>query len=154
MKSPIVDGGSFMGLCSNMKTYLKICLLLMLAISCGENGGNAPGTATEETCAGNVVGGFCWYLASNVSCDSICATHGGYNEATRSYAGSDGTDANCRDVADALGIPGTTVTVVTPDNGFDGWGCISDNGIRLRHQFPTNSTANSAGVARACACNE
>lgn len=154
MKSLTADGGSFMGLCSNMKNSIVFALLMLVAVSCGENGGDAPGIATEETCAGDVVGGFCWYLASGVSCDSICSTNGGYNEATRTYAGSDGTDANCEEVADVLGMSGTNVTVVDAGVGSDGWGCISDNGSRLRHERPTNSTAASSGVERACACNE
>lgn len=142
-----------MGLCFNMKNFIALALLMLLAASCGENGGDAPGGATESSCAGEVVGGYCWYRASGVSCDSICSTHGGYNEATRTYAGSDGTNANCVEVADAIGMGAGPVTDIDAGGTTDGWGCIEDAG-RLRHEFPTNSTANHPSIERACACNE
>src|SRR5262249_43149969 len=52
----------------------------------------SPTTTTTLPC-GAVVGGFCWYKAANgVNCDATCAAAGRvYSDATRTYAGSDGT---------------------------------------------------------------
>src|SRR5205823_3362661 len=48
---------------------------------------------------GRRAGGFCWYIgASGQNCSSVCQPHGGYSEATRTYAGSDGTTDQCQDV--------------------------------------------------------
>ena len=57
--------------------------------------------------SGRAVGGFCWYAAGDEadSCNQICAGVGRtYNEVTRTFAGSDGTLANCVAVAAAFGI--------------------------------------------------
>jgi len=61
---------------------------------------------------GQVVGGFCWYLGTaNQSCDTVCQDHGGYHEATRFYAGSDGTTPNCTAVLNALRL-GTGIALL------------------------------------------
>jgi hypothetical protein len=62
-------------------------------------------------CAGTQYGGYCWYTAgynSNLSCNDVCAIHGGVNDATRNFAGSAGTDENCSGVLTALGYPNNT----------------------------------------------
>lgn len=143
-----------MGLCFNMKNFIALALLILLAVSCGENGGDAPGGATESSCAGDVVGGACWYLGlDGESCDQTCAAHGGYNSATLSYAGSGGSLANCEEVADAIGM---TIGTASDAGCFAGFGCIYDVGAndRRRCSTATTSAAATTGVIRACACNE
>ena len=104
------------------------------------------------------VGGFCWYLAADAadSCDDVCAlgTRGGYNAATLTYAGSDGTNANCESVLTALGVSGT-VNYLTTVNGI---GCAAYvySGGSIRYRFigeATNSSATYSIYRRACACN-
>jgi prepilin-type N-terminal cleavage/methylation domain-containing protein len=58
-------------------------------------------------CGGTLVGGYCWYTTgySPVTCTQICSTHGGVNTATRDFAGSNGTDAQCAAVLTSLGFP-------------------------------------------------
>ena len=64
-------------------------------------------------CAGRAVGGACWYLsAEERNCDDACSSHGGYNEATRTYAGSSGTNANCDEALDALGVAGSPASTL------------------------------------------
>lgn len=64
-------------------------------------GGDAP-----AGCQGTEVGGYCWYFGGDsVSCRDVCGAHGGYDEATHTFAGSDGSPDNCRAVIEGLGIP-------------------------------------------------
>ncbi len=120
----------------------------------GVTGADAePDTDTDPGpwCNGVEVAGYCWYYGGGgESCGTVCAAHGGYHIATRSYAGSDGSTLNCRDVLDALGIgsgiPGLQTGV--------GLGCSFYNGNRYRTIDPTTETASFTGYARVCACNE
>lgn len=76
---------------------------ITLALGGGDDEG-ATGCVTS--CGGVMVGCYCWYLSNTYgSCTQVCASHGGYHEATRTYAGSDGTDSNCWEVLVALGAP-------------------------------------------------
>nr|WP_281721901.1 hypothetical protein [Nitrosomonas nitrosa] len=106
------------------------------------------------TCAGKVVGTYCWYLgAPNQSCTTVCSTHGGYNEATRTYAGDTGTLNNCRDVLDALGA--TTWNMQDWTDIIQGLGCHVNSNVNPRR---ITNKATSEGAAqmydsRACACN-
>ncbi len=51
-------------------------------------------------CGGVLVGGYCWYQSAQMeSCAETCASRGGYNEATNTFAGAAGSDANCIAVA-------------------------------------------------------
>jgi hypothetical protein len=81
-------------------------------------------TSTLPSCgpSGRAVGGFCWYAAGDEAnnCTQTCAAVGRtYHEATRTFAGSDGTLANCVAVALAFGIgnPPEDVTGCTTGNG-------------------------------------
>lgn len=112
---------------------------------------------------GQVVGGTCWYFGqNNQSCDAVCSTHGGYNSATASFAGSGGTDANCGQVLTAVGaISPTPVTAQSSIGGISGLGCGSDytnNATSYRITSTTTSSADSSGNSglyfrRACSCN-
>jgi len=103
-------------------------------------------------------GGYCWYFgADSASCDDVCASHGGYHEATRSYAGSDGSPSDCRGVLDSLGL--------AIDDFFEtaqgGIGCFaiqntSGNYFGYWDQHPTTSSATygTPGRHRICACQQ
>lgn len=110
--------------------------------------------------AGGVeVGGACWFAgATNQSCDDACAAVGATCDlaATKDYAGSGGSTANCEAVLEALGLgfPGSGVGL-GPGTG----GCgLGDDTNRFRSTDPTTcegsgahpSTANNP--RRACAC--
>lgn len=111
------------------------------------------------TCAGTSHAGCCWYIAydpyASLSCTSVCSSHGGYDECTRTFAGSDGTLANCDAVLTALGEPnpGTTEEIY----GFhSGVGCntmyLENN--RYWVAIPATTEGATAAMARrVCACN-
>jgi hypothetical protein len=110
-------------------------------------------TDTEVDCdsGGALVGGSCWYLAeSNESCAETCSTHGGYDEATKTYAGSAGTVANCKAVLNALGGYNYWRGDVC---GLGGIGCHKYTGNGWRDLAPTTADATpNDGSKRACAC--
>jgi hypothetical protein len=165
-------------------TGFILLLVLMIAVlnSCNKNNdGNNPTnpfvlieptpTPTPVPCAGVRVNDYCWYLGDlGQSCSQGCSTHGGYNEATCTYAGSDGTNKNCLQILSALGAPQNAVAQVS-DNCEVGIGCSSVvlyyNGISFFPRYCVNpSTTSDAsymytwsdssnywGYRRACACN-
>ena len=111
------------------------------------------------------VGGAKWFFgADGASCDETCARVGGvYDLATRDYAGSNGTNANCEAVLTALGaFSGTTVV----DSQAAGFGCGVQPGsspsgsttpswktpASFRDVDPTTPTRKAARSRRACAC--
>ena len=118
-------------------------------------------TATPDPCSpGVTVGGFCWYFAAGGgSCDDICAAQSlQYDEATATYAGSGGTNAQCQAVLDALNVSGNVVGASHCSTSFGsaGWGCTRFAGSRTRCSTPpTDSTAGQVSgptIERACAC--
>jgi len=136
-----------------------------VALALGGNADDNQSSATKEpVCGGAKFADACWYLAAiGQSCAELCASHGGYSEATRTVAGSEGTDTNCVAVMDLVGAP--------PDrNSFDGnisdgaagpCGChITDADIlpnRLRIVRWTTTAECGSGnpeAQRVCACNE
>ncbi len=149
-----------------MKVFSALVLSLVFFSSCGQTGGSAPNPndsnstpssgSTNLTCGsgGVAVGGVCWYYAAdNESCTSACSSHGGYNSATLTYAGSAGTAANCLAVMNALGVPGGAITSQGCGVAV---GCMYDAPTPGR--FLCTSPATNAGDAyvggrRACACN-
>ncbi|HRO67958.1 MAG TPA: hypothetical protein PL182_10375, partial [Pseudobdellovibrionaceae bacterium] len=104
------------------------------------------------TCAGNLIGGYCWYMGTaGQSCDGVCSSKGGCNLAgTRNYAGSGGTGANCNAVLTALGQPEGTLL----EAGEHGLGCAYAVVIRARYTPTTTCAAAVGSVRRACACNQ
>jgi hypothetical protein len=117
-----------------------------------------PATTTTTTTipCGAIVGGFCWFKAADgANCDTTCAAAGRvYSDATRDYAGSNGTDANCGAVAAALGPVAVGPTAAMSDGGY---GCIdieaNANGAILRITSPpTDSTSAHNPGYRFCAC--
>ncbi|MCB0164223.1 MAG: tetratricopeptide repeat protein [Anaerolineae bacterium] len=116
-----------------------------------------PAEDTPKTpCDGVEVAGACWYLGGDSApCDSVCVAHGGYDEATRTYTGSDGSPDQCRAVLQALQLP--------IDNFFEttqgGLGCFviqntSGNYFGYWDQRPTTAAATYSvpGRQRVCAC--
>jgi hypothetical protein len=107
---------------------------------------------------GIAVEGFWWYFGpEDASCTVVCSAHGGYNAATRSYAGSDGTPENCQNVLKALNIPLDRFGKTTQD----GIGCFaiqltSGNYGGLWDAEPTEASATygTPGRRRVCACNQ
>ena len=66
----------------------------------------APPTVPTAGCGGTVVDGHCWYLGDeNVSCSTVCETRGGYDVATQTYSGSNGSADQCRAILTALNLP-------------------------------------------------
>ena len=120
---------------------------------------------TDVSCQGVVVGGYCWYVSpENTPCETVCANHGGYHDATRSYAGSgDGQtdsatlDRRCLNVLDALNV-GDIGKMPNTANAV-GNGCSyhkepnQPNYLRYRDRSPTNPNAHDPGTKRMCACN-
>jgi len=99
---------------------------------------------------GQIVGGYCWYYAGapSVDCDTTCAAQGAvYDEATRTFAGSDGTDANCGAVAAAF-LGGAVPVLPMPA----GEGCAFAGLAVIRGTNPTTSSASSPSNLRYCAC--
>jgi len=146
-----------MASCSKSIKSLLLTALLALVVSCGENGGVAPGagTSTEDNCGGQVVGGFCWYLgALDESCDTVCINRGGYNDGTRTFAGSDGSTQNCSNFLSALI---TLAGAVNDSACISGLGCTLTfvGGGKMRCTSPaTDSSSTNGQENRACACNE
>lgn len=105
-------------------------------------------------CVGAMVGGYCWLMTttSSESCTTRCSSHGGVHNATRYYAGSYGSSANCQAVLVALGETVSSMISEVVDVG-----CYRGNtsGRLVGSIFTTYSAgANSGGASRrACACN-
>jgi hypothetical protein len=120
---------------------------------------------------GVAVGGHCWfYGAADESCDTVCGTRGlTYDEATRTFAGSDGSVENCNEVLTALAAKGAPAD----DDGCadyqvsgNGRGCATLNAIGRCPETPpspsgscwwrdlgaTNAAAADSSTERACAC--
>jgi len=103
---------------------------------------------------GVIVENSCWMFSSlGGSCTDRCASVGGvYDEATRTYAGSDGNNSNCKNVLDALYNLGSGTPTATSTNA--GAGCYIDDPDynRYRNTSATTSSAAYPGIYRACAC--
>ncbi|MCC7253067.1 hypothetical protein [Hyphomicrobium sp.] len=108
---------------------------------------------TKPDCGGAMVGGYCWYLgAANQSCTTVCDSHGGYNEATKTYAGSAGTNDNCNAVLTALGVTNMSFSTYCSTNC--GSGCLQHTSSkRYRTTSATTAGAKYSAYKRACACN-
>lgn len=130
----------------------------------------AEPTATPATCpAGGVeVGGACWFFGPpSASCDQVCGDLGlSYDDATRTFAGSEGSFENCTTVKDAVNAAGQGSCDPLPAGDHDcsilgsnpgiGCHCAPEFGFLValtRCVAPT--TVSSAAVvdhARYCAC--
>lgn len=109
---------------------------------------------------GSRVSGVCWYLATNSaqSCNDVCASVGRtYDDATRTFAGSAGTLANCAAIFDTGGV--ITVFATDETNCSTARGCShvpADGYIDVRRCVSPDTTAEATGGGtphRACACS-
>ena len=116
----------------------------------------ATPTSTPSCTDGFALGGACWFTGSELgqSCDQVCAGEGlVYDEATRTVAGSDGTDANCQALLDGFAFPSPWAG--SADCDVYGVGCSS-----MPIEFvsgrcatpPTTADASHPSVVRFCAC--
>ncbi len=111
---------------------------------------------------GQQVGGHCWYLGtSGQSCDQTCAAAGqAYDVATQTFAGSEGSDAACVAVLQALVASWPSFS--SQDCDASGWGAL---GCWALPPFflntwsfqrcaapPTTADASASVARRACAC--
>lgn len=111
-------------------------------------------TVAAPTCGGAEVGGYCWYYgAMGQSCAVACASVSLTCDetATRNYAGSAGTNANCQAVLDALGAPADASMGSTPV----ALGCYYGTSMtgRTRGSSTTTCASSTGTTNRACVCN-
>lgn len=120
---------------------------------------SAPNCPTIEFLPVAELAGACWYPAPHTSCSAICSFAGlQYSEATRTFAGSDGTAGNCAAVIAALG--GVEPVTVTDSDCvslgiFSGLGCAALDELPLTVRCftpPTTADAEVIGAIRACGC--
>ena len=126
----------------------------------GDSGEDDAGTSTDDGdggeayCDGALVGGHCWYLGDEQgSCAETCAGHGGFDDATRGFAGSDGTDEHCALVLDALDAFGSSVYPLIGIGAGIGCAIVSSARYRVEDEA-TTSEATYVLARRACACSE
>jgi len=97
--------------------------------------------------------GACWFQAGfGQDCDDFCSAMGRtYDDATRTYAGSDGTDAGCEAVGNALA---NLWLFDGPDVCVFGYGCHLRGTRIYRCVTPvtTPSTTYPLDGYRFCAC--
>lgn len=129
--------------------------------------GEAVAALSLASCAR--VGGACWFFgATGESCDAVCGNRSlSYDDATDTYAGSGGTNAQCEQVLQAL--RDTNVAVPDDVDGIDaavvggsGRGCHTGSlcpegadglpSCWLRDPSPTSPSASNGVSRRACAC--
>jgi hypothetical protein len=117
-------------------------------------------TTTLPSCgpSGHLVGGLCWYRAGNGgdNCNDVCAGVGRvYNEATRTFAGSDGTLANCTSVGQAFFPIAGGAFDSSCSSGAGCWMFVDPDGVSIgRCPAPaTTADAPGGGVLRLCACS-
>lgn len=117
-----------------------------------------PAACPDTGCTGAEVGGACWFLGIGLDCNQVCSFEGlAYSEATRTFAGSDGTAAACEAVLEAVGAP-SFPPVEDADcepAGIPGIGCavLLEFGLSVRCLTPpTVGDAGHFDVARVCAC--
>ena len=101
-------------------------------------------------------GGYNWYAGiANETCAEVCANKGGYNVATKDYAGGDGVVANtklanCTSILDDLWAPTNGNPVSTINNAT---GCFyMSNGERYDGYLSTLSSSTTFAARRICAC--
>lgn len=138
-----------------------ICVALFSGILVAQNHGvlSLLMTTIQSACTaggGSIVGGHCWiWGAEGANCTDTCSGASlSYSTITRSYAGSDGTDANCAQVLTAL--TGTAVTEgdVSIGTTIDYKGCYSSGKkTAVRGQGATSEGSSSSPERRVCACN-
>lgn len=100
------------------------------------SGGTLSGSyqyqSCAQSCAGTVIGGYCWYMAApGKSCDNACSAHGGWYDAGCAYSIS--SAAACKNILSTLGaspymseymptsIPNMGCYYLNHRNGYNYW---------------------------------
>lgn len=138
---------------------------------CVDGGTSCDCDFAPPTCpaSGVMVGGACWYFGSPAtSCTQVCGNLGlSYNDATRTFAGSEGSFANCTLVKDAIDDAGQGSCDPLPVGDLNcnvlggapaiGCHCAPEFGFLValvRCTAPTTTAgAAAADRARYCACH-
>jgi hypothetical protein len=106
---------------------------------------------SAPTCSGVEIAGACWYKGDpGESCTDVCQDHGGYNDATLNFAGSNGTLDQCKEVLAGLSMQYLTTSTLVGT----GTGCSMLALVALLSPGPTTADAKAQLYSRACACNE
>jgi len=122
----------------------------------GTAGDTDTDTGTGAPCGGVEVAGACWYLGDQgAPCGVVCAGRGGYSEATRTIAGSDGTDQQCAAVLVALGAGSLFLPGLVEPEPVGCCALASTGPHKLTRVSSPPTTRDGAAVykLRACACN-
>jgi hypothetical protein len=100
--------------------------------------------------SGVMIGGHCWYLGSDgQNCTAVCEENDLiYDEATKTFAGSEGTNFDCLDVVKAL--VDTEITLINTTS--DGLGCCASEDFAIRDETPTGPNTFKSNIKRMCAC--
>ncbi len=161
--------------------HLCVCVLVCVALSgCRENTSpnpTKPSTLNPDTW--NVRGvyqGHIWYYGkSRLSCDDVCASHGGIDQAGMNLIGSKTSEQMCSAVLDELGFPVNSYETgnarylpysIDVSSYSQQWqvGCgyassYGETGVRLLY-YPSNNAASGpnddefAVLYRVCACQQ
>lgn len=136
---------------------IKRCGIKGTFYSPGVEGADEEGCLQPKACGstGALIDGKCWYMSNaGQSCTSVCAAHGGYSSATRDYAGSSGTNAQCAEVLNALGEgPVSSISNYCSNTCSSGCGRHTLSGTQFRMKGTTTEGALYGNYRRACACN-
>jgi hypothetical protein len=104
----------------------------------------------DPECTGLELADACWYQGTaGQSCTAACADHGGYNEATKTYAGSEGNLVQCKEVLNGLKMAFLAAKV----EAGTGVGCGTLAVAAILSPTPTTSDGVLPLFSRACACN-
>lgn len=109
------------------------------------------GCAIKAACSGKIVGGHCYYWATNQSCDPLCADKGGCSIPGIHYTSM--SQGKCLSIATALG--GGVGIGNMNDNSAAGAGCFRTDGNIPRNISQSSCAATlSSGTTRqrVCAC--
>jgi hypothetical protein len=146
--SPTLSSGAQTGVSNTAGGYTG-----SVTVTCNNGDLSQSGASCTATCAGTLIGGYCWYeAASGASCDTTCAGHGGNNSTgTINYAGSgSASGTNCGTIVAAMGHGGSEHEA----SCGSAVGCVFDGFKPQRCTSPTTTTsATQGGWNRECACN-
>lgn len=114
----------------------------------------APG----RVCAGSSVLGGCWYLGERgLSCEQVCADHGGFDPSSVELVGTrlqGGSLTNCAEALGALGVTGPVLAAARFDGegvGCHRWGAFNYWLASSLSPFNESIAAYPAEIACACA---
>ncbi len=111
-----------------------------------------------ESCAGVLYDGQCWYLGlPGASCRDACEDHGGYNNKTPEYVGTEeqgGSLKKCWALFHALGHDSSVVSAARHDGRGVGCHTWPEKGYWWLRSPDFDPDHSSTGAQIICACNE